>query len=188
MKRARKSESLTGGTGDVNPQKFVMRVAQTGADTSTLGQIPLPVPRTPTSAGEATVMEILKVFFYINNLNTPPPGLDSEIILQLTTNPNSITTRDTLLADPRSVTRWSSKIQAGAVPPAGQDTPVQYKLSKAVDLTDGAGHGFLVAVDNLGLQVWSDGTGVTNVGYCDILYRLKKIGVIEYIGIVQSQQ
>lgn len=185
MKRGRKSESLTGGTGDVNPQKFVMRVPQTGADTSTLGQIPLPVPRTPTSSGEATVMEILKVFFYINNWNTPNAGNDSELLLQLTTNPNSSAVKDTLLADPRSITRWVTKIQAGGV---GQDGPVIFPLSLAVDLTDGAGHGFLVAVDNLGLQVWSEGTGVTNVGYCDIMYRLKKVGVIEYIGIVQSQQ
>lgn len=64
------------------------------------------------------------------------------------------------------------------------------------DLTDGAGHGVLVATDNVFLTLQTAlssiiGTsvgGITGVAECAILYRFKEVGLAEYIGIVQSQQ
>lgn len=62
------------------------------------------------------------------------------------------------------------------------------------DLTDGAGHGLLVATDNIWLtcQVGATAPGlaitVSGLVVLDIFYRFKKVTLQEYIGIVQSQQ
>ena len=56
-----------------------------------------------------------------------------------------------------------------------------------LDLTDGAGHGFLVASDNIYLQVSSIASGIVNSANVKILYRWKDVSVQEYVGIVQSQ-
>lgn len=62
------------------------------------------------------------------------------------------------------------------------------------DLTDGAGHGVLIATDNVWLTAWLNGA-VPDIGttaqlnvYAELLYRFKKVTLQEYIGIVQSQQ
>lgn len=62
------------------------------------------------------------------------------------------------------------------------------------DLTDGAGHGVLIATDNVWLTAFLNGavpdigtTAALNV-YADLLYRFKKVTLQEYVGIVQSQQ
>jgi hypothetical protein len=59
--------------------------------------------------------------------------------------------------------------------------------TQVLDLTDGAGHGLLIATDNIFMTVYSTNTGVANEVGCKILYRWKNVSVEEYIGIVQSQ-
>lgn len=57
------------------------------------------------------------------------------------------------------------------------------------DLTDGAGHGILIATDALYLNITFTGAVTVNFQtYLKLFYRLKAVGVEEYIGIVQSQQ
>lgn len=64
------------------------------------------------------------------------------------------------------------------------------------DLTDGAGHGILVATDNIfvscsisvGSVFVTQADAATGAASCNILYRFKEIALAEYIGIVQSQQ
>lgn len=65
------------------------------------------------------------------------------------------------------------------------------------DLTDGAGHGVLVATDNIWLSILATAAtadagenAVLNVASsnCDLFYRFKEVTLQEYIGIVQSQQ
>lgn len=63
-------------------------------------------------------------------------------------------------------------------------------------MTDGAGHGVLVATDNIYLTlqtalssvIGSSVGGIQGFGEAAILYRFKEVGLAEYIGIVQSQQ
>lgn len=55
------------------------------------------------------------------------------------------------------------------------------------DLTDGAGHGILIATDQLFLQIASNSTTIANEVAFKILYRWKNVPLSEYIGIVQSQ-
>lgn len=62
------------------------------------------------------------------------------------------------------------------------------------DLTDGAGHGVLIATDNIWCTAFINGacpdigTTASATIFADLLYRFKKISLQEYIGIVQSQQ
>lgn len=64
------------------------------------------------------------------------------------------------------------------------------------DLTDGAGHGILVATDQIfltqqtGLTSMGGSTADTITGFvqADLIYRFKEVKLQEYIGIVQSQQ
>lgn len=55
------------------------------------------------------------------------------------------------------------------------------------DFSDGAGHGYLVAVDSLFVTLASALTGLTNTADLRLLYRFKEVPLAEYIGIVQSQ-
>lgn len=55
------------------------------------------------------------------------------------------------------------------------------------DLTDGAGHGYLVATDSIFARLSSTLTGLTNTADVRLLYRFKEVPLAEYIGIVQSQ-
>ena len=64
-----------------------------------------------------------------------------------------------------------------------------------VDLTDGDGHGVLIATDQVTVQARYNASEPTadipnqqfNIEM-KILYRFKQVGVLEYVGIVQSQQ
>lgn len=57
-----------------------------------------------------------------------------------------------------------------------------------LDLTDGAGHGYLIATDQIFVNVVSTTTSAANTVSYKIMYRWKNVGLAEYIGIVQSQQ
>lgn len=61
------------------------------------------------------------------------------------------------------------------------------------DLTDGAGHGMLVATDSVFFGLLNPtgygASGANTLGaQVDLLYRWKDVSIEEYIGIVQSQQ
>lgn len=59
---------------------------------------------------------------------------------------------------------------------------------QVIDLTDGDGHGILVATDNIYFQVTSNGFAGAQEQSAKLLYRFKEVSLVEYIGIVQSQQ
>lgn len=185
-KRARSSGSLTGGTGDVNPQIFLMSLdpGATYADTS----FQLPIQRLPTQ-NRAQVMEILKVEW----------GLGAGAGLVMTAGANQffsayLTTRTFGTAEPNanqqdgsviSKWQWSAIFLAGTTN-VGTWAPGVY----VQDLTDGAGHGLLVATDSLflGAIQTAGASPVSGLITCRVFYRFKNVGVLEYVGIVQSQQ
>lgn len=55
-------------------------------------------------------------------------------------------------------------------------------------MTDGAGHGVLVATDKIYMLTASLAATGAQEAIVKILYRLVDVGLEEYIGIVQSQQ
>ena len=59
------------------------------------------------------------------------------------------------------------------------------------DITDGAGHGVLVATDSIYITGYVPASWYlngTNTVFAKLLYRWKDVSLAEYIGIVQSQQ
>jgi len=176
-KRARSSVNygLTGGTGDVNPQFYHGVTTMTGADTTTTGTFNIPIQRLPDS-GRAQVMEILKIFVRGPN----PVEADSAWQVQFSTKNNGTTT--TGFQDP-SIFAMSNRVER--ITTSGQIYTQQIEM---IDLTDGAGHGYLLATDNFYVQQLSTNTSVANSCSFKILYRWKNISLAEYIGIGQGQQ
>lgn len=169
------SRSLTGGTGDVNPQWYKFSVTQSGADTTTSTAFPLPVPKLQSNK-KPTIVEILKVWWFAES----DVEVDSQLTGVLTT--KNFGTTAVGQADPNAIARMQVAVKITTSGQYVYVTPVQQ------DLTDGAGHGVLVATDNIYMQVNSSATSLSNVIYCWVLYRMKEVSLPEYIGIVQSQQ
>ena len=195
-KRGRSSrDTLTGGSGDVNPQSLVLsHVTETAPDTFTSQTLALPIPRLPIQKGRALVMEIQRVWFmfvnsgYVSNTTT-------NITAALTTNPgandnNSVQNGNGLglFQDPRTICQ-ATRLFVALATGGGAGIAFEYNDAiREVDLTDDAGHGFLVATDNLFLCCSSVGTASNSTVACRFTYRFKDVALEEYIGIVQSQQ
>lgn len=180
MKRGRKDQ-LTGGSGDVNPQEIVFPLlTQTGADAARQVAIQLPIPRLPTSPGRNLVIEVLWVDFYFN-IEGAAVGFN-RFSASITTNPNAQTTVLGLLQDVRNI----AQVYRVFVFAAGGTSTMPDQ--ETVDTTDEAGHGELVATDTLYANLVTSGTNATNNMVCRMGYRWKDVSLVEYIGIVQSQQ
>lgn len=167
--------SITGGSGDVNPQYMHLTASQSAADTTTTTAFPIPIQRLQ-NAGRAQVMEVLKVFWDIPE----SVEVDSQKQVFLTTQSFGVTATNygnTRIIDAVRQTKGITTSGSFLV-----DGPIIH------DLTDGAGHGLLVATDNIYLQVVSATTGAALTAYVKLLYRWKDVSTTEYIGIVQSQQ
>lgn len=173
MKRSR--SELTGGTGDVSPQWMTFSAVQSGADTTTTTTQAIPVQRLP-SGTRAQVMEVLKVMWDFPAV----VEADSSIACYLST--SSFGTTGTNIGEPRV---FAGRATSTAITTSGM---VIFERIKLDDLTDGAGHGVLIATDNIYAQVVSASTSLTNTVRLKLLYRWKNVPLPEYIGIVQSQQ
>lgn len=169
--------SLTGGSGDVNPNWFKISATQSAADTFTQTTNPLPVQRLSGGPGRkrAMIMEILKVCFY---QTSAVAEVDSIIQCFLTTKSYATQPPDT---DGPIIARVRC---ANMITTSGSFQP---SWPMVIDVTDGAGHGMVVASDNLYLSVSSTTTGIANTFAAYILYRWKNVGLEEYIGVAQSQ-
>lgn len=185
-KRRRSSygASLTGGSGDVNPQFMNLTATQSAADTYTQVTFPIPIQRLQNS-GRAQVMEILKIFAESSALTAVAAGATNHrISVQMTTKSFAA---EVTLSEPTCFFRYQ-KDNINAFTAAGTGGLYQEFEPNIQDLTDGAGHGMLVASDNIFLAVSSLATGSANRVDIKILYRWKDVSIQEYVGIVQSQQ
>lgn len=183
MSKRGKYESLTGGTGDVNPQILTVVATQTAANTTTVVQQPLPIPRYPTSKDRSLVMEFLWLDYYHTN-PTLTAGVINTNLVTVTTNPTSFTTAAGALQDSRLIDAWWKNTIVAGAPGDRYDLLAE----QTQDLTDKAGHGIIVASDNLYFGVYSQNTGVADSFVIKAAYRWKEVSLTEYIGIVQSQQ
>lgn len=183
-KRGYRRDTLTGGSKDVNPQYMNLSVTETGADTYTQVTFPIPIQRLQ-NAGRAQVMEVLKVLFNVADWATSAAGQTaSSALVQLTTKSFAAAVN---LAEPTCFALFD-KSQSGAFTAAGT-----YQMSRpyepaVFDMTDGAGHGILIASDNIFMAVSSTSTGGAIAAQVKIIYRWKDVSIQEYVGIVQSQQ
>lgn len=187
MKRRRYANDLTGGTSDVNPQFLSASATQDVADTTASFQYQLPKAIQP-AIGKATVVEILKVFCLLTNpqdIGGAGAQQQQYCYAHFSTANHGAVEAGLQAAD---VFTTFYRFQQGAFTALGTYGAFEPMMVQMHDLTDGAGHGVLVATDNFYVQVGSTATGVINAAYFKILYRYKMVPLIEYIGIVQSQQ
>lgn len=176
-KRVRGDGSLTGGTGDVNPQWMSSSLTQATADTAATGSIQPPVS---LSTGENLAMEILKVML---EEVLPVQGVTSNVAFTLATK-NFGTTQPALgIGDATVIARYARYTSFTTSGEATVNPIVMY------DYTDGDGHGVLVGNQNLYWTLTSTGTSQANRVNLKILYRAKRISDSELLGIVlQSNQ
>lgn len=181
MKRGR--DTLTGGSGDVNPQQMVFTVTQTGNDVTTIGALQMPIPRLPTKPGKNLVIELLEVEYYWHGGVAGAAGVTIDMAASVTTNPVVPANELELVQDVRKLS-WIAQRTVDVTATGIVDIENRY----TDDLTDRAGHGFLVATDRLYFNVFSTNTGQANTIVFSLMYRFKEVALVEYIGIVQSQQ
>lgn len=170
------TKELTGGTGDVNPQLLHVRVTQQTTDLNTILQIPIPLQRISSRGTRSLVFELLQISF---DFGTLTPDADSTIFAVVSTDPQALENSGRVLGSQRYYNMFHGSPTTGVLNTWG---------IKTTNLNDGAGHGVLVAVDNLFMRVDSANTGGINVVDFRLLYRQKEVSLQEYIGIVQSQQ
>ena len=182
-----RGDQLTGGSRDVNPQYMIITTTQSGADTTTSSSLNVPIDRLREGQGKVGVIEILKVFWELSDLPETASAAEiiEEVVGRLTTFNGGTT--NIAFQEPRLIASVQSR-RIGAFTAAGTYSTIQSAYPVIQDLTDGAGHGILVATDSIFLQVQSTATSQSNVGICRIMYRFKNVSLAEYIGIVQSQQ
>jgi hypothetical protein len=190
-KRARTTkDQLTGGSQDVNPQLLSGLVTQTAADVTTTAQITLPITRVP-GGNSVTIIELLKFWGDLSAVAGTQAGEALHHVRAFLTTQNFGAT-PTTFNDPATLGAIEI-IMRNAFTAAGSFASVFDGLHE-IDFTDGAGHGILIGTDNLFIQLESAtvgqfvATGVANTCAFKILYRFKRVNLVEYIGIVQSQQ
>lgn len=178
--------SQTGGTGDVKPQILSITVAKP-AGTGDYSIALFPVPRVVLgSADTATVMEILRVNWYIAIEDIADTSSTHYAYLSF----RALRAQD----ETASITTFSDDIAelssfAGVFYHRGTATEgaVVAKMPMTVDMTDQNGNGFLIGTD----QIFATSAGVANTTTCTatakILYRMVSVGIVEYVGMVQSQ-
>jgi hypothetical protein len=192
-KRAR--ESLTGGSGDVNPQEMVSPLLDLGSASAyavpngggDIKQLPLPIPRIRGTSGSQTVIELLWASFYWTTLDIVLGG--NLKYINITTNPNNPATIEQAISDPRTIADNYNVILSTN---AANTSVSNVYGSQELDFTDNAGHGVLIATDQIYFNAISVNTTTPPTLNDHVIvrigYRFKNVGLVEYIGIVQSQQ
>lgn len=194
MKRGR-TDALTGGSGDVNPQWMSGQLTLAGGDVTTQAQINLPVSRIPDHKGKVMVIELLKFFVNMppvpySSIGTALTGtarLNSQCILSV--GPTGLTSAGGLKQLSDVTTLASINDSRLAIFNSGGSLWAQATPDPQVfDCTDGAGHGVLVGADSIYVAATTANYVTAATFQYKILYRFKEVNLTEYIGIVQSQQ
>jgi len=172
---------LTGGTKDVNPQWFRGYVTST-KNTTAESNFQLPITRIPT-ANKVTIIEVLKVIVVPKTTLFAVDEALARVNFSFGTAPMG-TTAQVNIDDGRVFAQIGRECTQDA-DGGGFQVPTVLEY----DLTDGSGHGVLVASDKLYVQTTQSNSGAASA-ICAIalLYRFKTVGMREYVGIVQSQQ
>ena len=182
-------KALTGGTDDVNPQFLSASYTQSGTDSTDVFGFGTPIVRVGNNNnGRATIMEILKV--YMSLPDAPQAGNAqgaAAALMSLMTATTSTPGTVVPLGDSKVICA-ARYTQRAAFTAGGSGLTAYTTEPRIIDLTDGAGHGVLVATDNMFVQLDTVGMAGARQFEIKILYRFKTVSLAEYIGIVQSQQ
>lgn len=186
-KRARAGDTLTGGTKDVNPQYLRGSITLSAANTVTQSIVGTPIVRVgPQTGNSVIIMELLSMW-----VNMPALDLDNAAATnrgaQFAVSTSSSPTAITDLQDASNLAFLQHSVR-NAFTAAGTGILDVSDDPKYWDFTDGAGHGILVATDNLFFQASTIGYNAAVTFSFKISYRFKRVSLVEYIGIVQSQE
>jgi hypothetical protein len=129
-------------------------------------------------------MEVLKVYFDLSEADANPAAAGGVI-----TESCQISTKQLAIFDSSqpSVFAFCQKTIRGAFTAAGSYGMIYYE-PYCFDMTDAAGHGVLIATDNMFVGLNTTNFVAVATVNIKILYRMKNVTLAEYIGIVQSQQ
>lgn len=189
-KRQGLGDDLTGGTKDVNPQFLSGSLTLSAANTATELTLGTPIVRVGQGANSSrsVIMEILKLWVEMPNVDQDAAGATGRAMqFSMSTTSSGGTPSIFSLANPRCLASIEDNFR-NAFTAAGTGLLFFNSNPREVDFTDGAGHGVLVATDNIFLQAnTSNQAGAATFNF-KILYRFKEVSLVEYIGIVQSQQ
>jgi len=186
MPRIRRGDgTLTGGLGDVNPALLSTTVTQSGNDTATTLTIQTPVT-VVAGRGTSDVMEILKVFFYFDIGVEAVASTVVSLKCYLSTKNFNTTAPSLQFGDALVFAGASCISQTTQVTAVGEEV-TQWNMPIVMDLSDGAGHGFLVATSNIYALLGSANTSATNSCRIKILYRLKKVTEGQLTSLLLSQ-
>jgi len=180
------SKMLTGGSGDVKPQILSVPRQQVVIDETFSVPIALPVPRVGVQPNKATITEILKVWIYLQGGDTSSEAWAYLSTISLRAGAQvgiTYAAASAQLADPHIIAGGGRTF---LLVTSGGTTSSDPELF--FDLTDGAGNGILVATDEIFFEGGSDNASVSLNYWAKILYRVYDAGIMEYVGIVQSQQ
>lgn len=193
MKRSR-GDTLTGGTRDVNPQVLNVSLQQFAALTEATVVIPVPIARIGPKQDKVVVMELTKIVWMLNTptfaTTTAAVRVVQAVLSTAVIPPGQLASFRAAMTNPAVI----DGIQSGIV--TAQPNAFGNALWDLIevdpvyhDLTDGAGHGILVAVDQMHLTMFVQSPGdptLYSTGV-KIYYRFKEVSLVEYIGIVQQQ-
>jgi len=187
-KRARgsaASKMLTGGSGDVKPQILSIPRVLPSLDQTFSVPIAMPVPRVGVQQNKATITEILRCWIYIVGGDTSSETWAYLSTISLRAGGATVTYANAMqqIADPHT---FAGGGRTFLIVTSGGTTAVDPEV--VIDLTDGNGNGILVATDEIFFEGGSANAGVGIVFFAKILYRVYDAGILEYVGIVQSQQ
>lgn len=172
MKRAR-ADSLTGGTHDVNPQTLGGRILLTAANTFSQSTIPVPVMRVGMSSQLAQVIEALWIEFDQSDFEDFD-NAEEGVEMQLTTVSKNA---NVLVDDVDIIAKWSFTtcfLTSGLA--------LRPDITK-IDLTDGAGHGLIIATPNIFFGANSTGLAAAGTAAFRMGYRFKNVSLQEYVGL-----
>lgn len=161
---------------DIYPQWLDFDVLQSGTNVWTTEPVPLPVPRLRREVGDQVqLIEILKIILS-PNVNEAPDG--SRISLKLLTKDYD--------SDPKE---GPTTIFCVSIEPESSGADYSYAFIEPYmfDLTDGMGHGYLVAVDTLYVGCASGGMAAASGGSGRIYWRFVSVSLAEFLGLIQSQ-
>ena len=189
MKRGRGGGSVTGGSGDIKPQIITLSTGiATAVDIYDVNKIALPVSRFGQTKTKATVLEILKIWYYPSLRNIIDPNFVAIMYLSTTEvrSDGAISNTITMvedIANPATIAPVIWTTESGT----GLSVSHTHEFPLLVDLTDSNGNGVLIATESLFITGGDEGASFGDNFTAKVLYRLVEIGLTEYIGIVQSQ-
>lgn len=167
----------------MNPQYIGSKVTQALINGYYENAILLPRVLVPAKGNKAVVFELLRA--WITSPDSPAIGTS-----KLVTSSNvglALRAGSTLhdLEHVRVIFSWKrSSVNSFTSGGTGYST---WEQTREFDLTDGAGHGVLVAVEYLYHFIMTGEYTAVQHSHLKLLYRFKAVALTEFIGMVQSQ-